>query len=589
MAIGTMFVQGSQFRATDLRCENLAEPSCVDRQTPRLSWRTQASAPNWRQSGYRVIVSSTEEGLRTDRGDLWDTGKVESPESIDIVYRGKPLASNEECFWKVRTWDADGHPSAWSRAGKWEMGLLSPGDWGDSRWIGNGQEGPAPYLRRTFNLRGPVRRARLFAAGLGYAELHLNGQLVSPGIERDPGYTNFDKRVLYVAHDVASDLKPGRNCLGAVLGTGWYDVHDIATWHFEKASWRGRPRTRIVLWIEYRDGATERVVSDSTWKTSTGPILTDGIYTGETYDARKELTGWDEQGYDDSHWSAAAMLDPPKGALVARSCPPVAIGETIKPVAIHEPKPGIFVVDLGQNFSGHAQIRLSAPEGTSIRMRYSERVGKDGMIERSQIETFMEKTAPPQPFQTDTYICRGQGTETWEQAFSYSGFRYMEVTGFPGSPSLDNFRGRFAHTDLKPAGSFECSNELLNRIQHATRYSYLSNAQSIFTDCPQREKNGWTGDAHLAAEAGLMNFDSVSLYEKWLNDIADEQFEDGRTSVIVPTWGWGAGDNHPAWDSAYPIIVNDLYRYTGDRTMIEKHYDHLKRQPSLALRSPTLR
>ncbi|MDR3692236.1 MAG: family 78 glycoside hydrolase catalytic domain [Fimbriimonas sp.] len=581
LAVGNPSESNASFKVVDLRCEHLIDPACIDVVKPRLSWRTEAASPDWRQSGYRIIVSSSEAELKKDVGDLWDSGKIESSESVELAYGGKPLTSNEACFWKVQEWDSAGHLSLWSRAGKWEMGFLSPEDWGPSLWIGNGQAGPAPFLRRDFTLRGAVKRARLFAAGLGYEELHLNGRVVAHSgslpVERDPGYTNFDKRDLYVGYDVAGYLKPGKNCLGAILGTGWYDVHDVATWHFERASWRGRPRARILLSIEYRDGSLEEVVSDSSWKTSTGPILTDGIYTGETYDARKELTGWDRQGYDDSHWTTAAVMDSPKGKLVACSCPPIVIGETIKPVAIVEPKPGAFIVDFGQNFSGHSQIKVTGPAGTTIRMRYSERVGKDGMIERSQIETFMDKTTPPQPFQTDTYICRGQGSETWEQRFSYSGFRYMEVTGFPGTPTLDNFRGRFAHTDLKAAGSFACSNDLLNKIQHATRYSYLSNAQSIFTDCPQREKNGWTGDAHLAAEAGLMNFDSISLYEKWLDDLADEQFNDGRNSIIVPTWSWGAGGSHPAWDSAYPIIVNDLYHYSNDRAIVEKHYDRLKR------------
>ncbi len=577
LAVGILGSESPRFVAINLRCENLPEPSYVDRDAPRLSWKTQTSEANWHQSAYRVIVASSQAGIKADTGDLWDSGKVDSPDSVGIVYRGKPLPPNALCFWKVQTWDAEGRDSGWSQVGKWEMGLLQPSDWGDAKWIGNGQPGPAPFLRKEFNLKGPVKRARLFACGLGYAELHLNGGPVSPGVERDPGYTNFDKRVLYVAHDVTAQLKLGQNCLGAVLGTGWYDVHDIATWHFEKASWRGRPRAIAVLKIEYKDGTAEQVVSDSTWKTSIGPILTDGIYTGETYDARKELTGWDKSGYKESHWSPATVLDAPKGKLAACPCPPVIIGETIKPFAIHEPKPGVFIVDFGQNFSGHAQIKLTGPAGTSVRMRYSERLNKDGMIQRSEIETFMEKTKPVQPFQTDTYVCRGGGSETWEQVFSYSGFRYMEVTGFPGTPTVDNFRGRFAHTDLKSAGSFACSNELLNKIQHATRYAYLSNAQNIFTDCPQREKNGWTGDAQLAAEAGLMNFDSTTLYEKWLNDLEDAQFPDGRTSIIVPTWGWGSGNSHPAWDSAYPIVVGDLYRYRGDRAMVEKHFEHLKR------------
>lgn len=565
------------FAVADLRCENLTDPACIDQPVPRLSWRALASSDNWVQTGYRIIVSSTESTLKANTGDLWDSGRVASSDSVDIAYRGKPLTANESCFWKVQTWDGTGHPSKWSRVGRWEMGLLKASDWGASKWIGNGQAGPAPYLRRSFTVKSPVRRARLYASGLGYAELHLNGARVAPSVERDPGYTNFDKRVLYVGYDVTRNLRSGKNCLGAILGTGWYDVHDVATWHFERASWRGRPRIRIVLSIEYRNGTKGQIVTDDNWKVSTGPILTDGIYTGETYDARKELAGWDKSNYDDAHWAGAKALDAPKGKLVACSFPPVTVGETIKPKMINEPRPGVFIADFGQNIAGHAQIQVLAPSGATIRMRYSERLDKNGMIERSQIETFMDKTTPPQPFQTDTYICRGGSLETWEQAFSYSGFRYMEVTGFPGKPTLDNFRGRFAHTDLRSAGSFQCSNELLNKIQSATRYSYLSNAQSIFTDCPQREKNGWTGDAQLAAEAGLMNFDSVSLYEKWLNDLADEQYADGRNSIIVPTWGWGAGNSHPAWDSAYPIIVNDLYHYTRDWSLIGKHYEHLKR------------
>ncbi len=577
---GNVASQNGHFKAIDLRCENLPEPTCIDQVSPRLSWKTQASRTNWRQAGYRILVASSAENLKKGVGDLWDSGQVNSSESSHIAYHGKSLASNEQCFWKVQTWDGDGNRSAWSPNGTWEMGLLKPEDWGSSEWIGNGKSGPAPYLRREFAITKSVKRARLFAAGLGYADIRLNGRPVAQSgnkiVERNPGYTSFDKRVLYVGYDVATYLKKGQNCMGAVLGSGWYDVHDVATWHFENAPWRGRPRTRVALFVEFQDGSTEQFVSNAGWKTSVGPIRTDGIYTGETYDARKELTGWDHGGYDDTTWISATVLGNPKGELVASSCPPVAIGESIKPVAIHEPKPGVYIVDFGQNFSGHAQIKLTGSAGASVRMRYSERLDKDGMIERSQIEQFMDKTNPVQPFQTDTYICKGKGQETWEQQFSYSGFRYMEVTGFPGVPTLENFRGRFAHTDLKDGGSFKCSNELLNKIQHSTRYSYLSNAQNIFTDCPQREKNGWTGDAQLAAEAGLMNFDSVTLYEKWLNDLADAQFKDGRNSIIVPTGGWGAGSSHPAWDSAYPIIVDDLYHYTGDLTSVKKHYEHLK-------------
>ena len=267
----------------------------------------------------------------------------------------------------------------------------------------------------------------------------------------------------------------------------------------------------------------------------------------------------------------------PKGVLAARACPPVVITETVKAKKITQPKPGYYVLSFGQNLSGHVRLNVHGPAGAKITMRYSERVGQDGMIERSQIDVFMAKATPPQPFQTDTYICKGEGEETWEQRFSYSGFRYAEVTGFPGTPTLNNFESRFASTDLESGGDFRCSSELFNKIQHATRYSYLSNAQSIPTDCPQREKNGWTGDAQLAAEAGLMNFKSESFYTKWLDDLGDDQATSGGLGIIVPSGGWGHGACNPAWDSAFAIIADDLYKYRADTRAFERHYESLRR------------
>ncbi|AIE85899.1 family 78 glycoside hydrolase catalytic domain [Fimbriimonas ginsengisoli] len=566
---------------TDLRCEYLKNPISIESPAPRLSWVTEYEGRGWKQTAYQILVASDARKLGRSQADLWDSGRVASSASIQIPYSGKALSSRQRCFWKVRVWDGAGEPSAWSKPQIWEMGLSAESDWAASKWIGGAPAGkgqpPAPFLRKEFVAKGKVKRATLYASGLGYAELHLNGKKVGGTTERDPGYTNFDKRVLYVAHDVTSAIKPGANAVGAILGTGWYDVHDLATWRFENAPWRGRPRLRLALYIDYADGSSETVVSDPSWKTSTGPILFDGIYTGEVYDARQEMPDWDSAGFSDAAWSAAAVMPAPKGALAARPCPPVAIVETIKAKRILEPAPGVYVVDFGQNIAGHARIRVKGAAGTKITMRYSERIKENGAIERDQIETFMTKATPPQPFQTDTYICKGEGREEWEQRFSYSGFRYMEVTGFPGKPRLDSFQARLASTDFESAGEFECSNDLLNKIQHATRYAYLSNAQSIPTDCPQREKNGWTGDAHLAAEAGLMNFKSASFYTKWLDDLADDQSSSGAQSLIVPSGGWGHGATHPAWDSAYPIIANDLYRYCGDTRIFTRHYEHLRR------------
>ena len=566
---------------TNLRCEYMARPLAVETLSPRLSWNAQSNGQNWRQSAYQILVSSTLADLNSDKGDLWDSSKVASDNSIQIEYHGRKLNARQSCFWKVRVWDSAGSASPWSKNQEWQMGLLTEADWGRSAWIGvegAAKANPAPFMRKDFTSKGKVVRARLYASGLGYADLHLNGNRLGAATERDPGYTNFDKRVLYVVHDVTSAIKSGNNTIGAVLGTGWYDVHDRATWRFEKAPWRGRPRMRLVLDIDYDDNSRDTIVSDPSWRVASGPILFDGIYTGEVYDARLEAPGWDKTGFNDGGWGHVAVAPAPKGVLAARACPPVVITQNIKPISITEPSKGVFVVDFGQNFAGHTRIKLkNAPGGARVTMRYSEKIDDKGMIERSEIGKFMTKETPVQPFQTDVYITKGGASESWEQRFSYEGFRYMEVTNFPGKPTAENFEGRFAHTDLESGGEFACSNEIFNKIQHATRYAYLSNAQSIPTDCPQREKNGWTGDAHLAAEAGLMNFKSATFYTKWLDDFADDQQKDGRFSLIIPSGGWGQGACHPSWDSAFCIIANDMVNYQGDTRLIAKHYEPLKR------------
>jgi alpha-L-rhamnosidase len=493
---------------------------------------------------------------------------------------------------------------------RWSVGPRDEQDWGGSRWIAhdvlleNTQEKmpgapglppepnfiAAPYLRKEFDVCGPVRSAFIYACGLGYAELYLNGHKLGDGIERDPGFTNYERRVLYVTHDVSHLIGAGRNALGAILGTGWYDVHDVATWHFNTAPWRQRPRLRLTLVLQYESGAPSFIVSDESWKCGTGPILRDGIYTGEIYDARLELPVWSEPGFAAVAWTPALVVDPPHGKLVPLSCEPIRITDTITPVAITQPQPGVYIVDMGQNFSGHAQLRVKGPSGHAITMRYAEILHPDGTLNASPIDHLMMQSNPRQPFQQDTYICKGSGEEeVWEQRFSYSGFQYVEVTNFPGTPTLDNFRGRFAHTDLKPAGEFVCSNDIANRIQHATLWSYLSNAQSYPTDCPQREKNGWTGDAGLAVECGLMNFQSAAFYGKWLEDFADAQRPDDGFPVLIPNGGWGNGESWPGeltppWDAAYPLIVWNLYRYTGDQRVLGRHVQPLRRYVDFFLR-----
>lgn len=602
----------ASMKVTDLRCEYRVNPLGIDIMLPRFSWITKTGTRSWKQSAYQILVASGRDRLANDKADLWNSGKVHSSQAGQVAYAGQPLRARQQCWWKVRVWDGSDFPSPWSDPAFWTMGLLNESDWRRSQWIGRDdlledtseiwyfyesftagripptgrlkppRSIPAPYLRNEFVVSGRVRSAYLFASGLAYAELRLNGKKISGDIERDPGYTNFNTRVLYVTHDVTGMLTQGLNAVGAILGTGWYDVHDIGVWHFNTAPWRGRPRLRLLLAIEYEDGRSQSVESNDEWKTATGPILHDGIYTGEIYDARLEMPGWDTAGFDDSSWSRALIMPAPYGKLVARRCPPVAITETLIPVSISEPKSGEYLFDMGQNFSGHTELRVRETAGTAITMHYGEVLSKNGTVDTSILEVFMAKTDPRQPFQQDTYICKGSGEEVWEQRFSYSGFQYVSVTGLSQKPSVDNFRGRFAHTLLESAGEFVCSNEVINKIQHATRSSFLSNAQSIPTDCPQREKNGWTADAQLAAQAGLMNFKSASFYTKWLDDFADAQRADGGIPVIVPCGGWGNNEGGwgpitPPWDAAYPVITWDLYQYCGDIRILRQHYPHLLR------------
>jgi len=377
-----------------------------------------------------------------------------------------------------------------------------------------------------------------------------------------------------VTYDVTDELRQGPNALGVILGNGWYNMHTRAVWDFDKAPWRDRPTLLCQLEVTFADGSKEIVTSDASWRVSTGPIVFDSIRNGETYDARLEMPGWDRPGYDDGNWSRARIDSGPKGRLEAQMMPPIKVTRTLRPVKVTEVKPGVYVFDIGQNLAGRARLKVSGPAGTEVVLKYGERIHADGTVDQQDIGQHIKSGKP----QTDTYILKGDGLEIWEARFMYHGFQYVEVTGLPSPPGLDTLEARFVHTAFEKAGTFECSNELLNRIQRNTLWSYMSNFQGYPTDCPHREKNGWTGDAHLAAEAGLYNFHSASAYTKWIEDLRDEQRDSGELPGIVPTSGWGyQWGNGPAWDSAYVLIPWYLYEYCGDTRILAEQYDRLKR------------
>lgn len=563
----------------ELHCELLKDPLGIEIADPRLSWLIQSKDRGQRQTAFQILAASSPANLQPGRAELWDTGKVASDQTAHLRYAGKLLASRQAVFWRVRVWDRDDKVSAWSQAASWEMGLLKAGEW-KAQWIARStdvNDKSAPMFRREFSLDGKIKRARLYVSGLGYHEIRLNGQKVGDHL-LDPGYTRYDKRVLYVTHNVTALLKPGANAIGALLGNGWFNVQFRNAWDFDKAPWRAAPRLLLSLRVELADGREVVVDSDVHWKCAQSPISFNVIYGGETYDARLEQAGWDQAGFNDAAWQPAQLVEAPKGKLAAQTMPPIKASEVLRPVKITEPKPGVFVFDFGQNFAGYPELKVRGPAGMRVAMKTGERLFPDGTLDQRDIAQHVARFDTNQQFQTDTYISKGRGEEAWHSRFTYHGFQYVEVTGLPGAPAPDTLRGVVIHSAIPAAGEFACSNPLLNKIWRAARWAYLSNLQGIPTDCPHREKNGWTGDAHLACEQGLFNFDGAAVYEKWLNDLGDEQQPGGELPGIVPTAGWGyKWGNGPAWDSAFVLIPFYLYEYSGDTTALRDHYDGLKR------------
>jgi alpha-L-rhamnosidase len=570
----------ADFDVVALTCEYQCNPLGVDELKPRLSWQLKSNLRGEKQTAYQIIVASTEKLLDTGYGDLWDSGKVSSDQSVHVEYAGVPLISRQACHWQVRVWGTNKHASALSAPAYWEMGLLERDDW-KAHWIGGTpvrmpspkQIPPSPIFRKVFCLEKPVRSARAYFCGLGYGELYINGHRIGENV-LDPAFTRYDRRVLYVTHDVTAALARGENAIGVMLGNGQYDAHTVTVWEFHHAPWRDRPRMIFQMHVEYSDGTSELVISDAGWKASTGPVVFDGTRNGEIYDARLEKQGWTTPEYSDADWNGAPVVPNPGGVMSSQQFPPIRVIKDIAAVSMSEPKPGVLVFDMGQAFSGWARIKASGPAGTAITLKYAEKLTKDGDIDQGNINEYVWSDE----FQTDRYLMKGEGIEEWEPRFTYHGFRYVQVTGFPGKPALDSVCGRLVHTALESAGEFACSNEMLNRLQQCALWSTVSNYHGHPTDCPHREKCGWTGDALVSAEQVLFNFKPDSAYTKWLRDMADEQRLGGQFPGIIPSPGWGYKEAiGPSWDSAYHHLSWYLYQYCGDRRILAEHYDGMKR------------
>ncbi len=713
-------------RVEHLTCEYLSDPVGIGEVRPRLGWMLESETRGQKQTAYQVLVASSQALLDRDTGDLWDSGKVESDQSIQVKYEGGELKSHRQCFWKVRVWDKDGECSGWSQPGSWSMGLLDPTDW-RGKWIGKdeqdrktvlkgadwiwfpeeepppatryfrrtvdlpedraiksaqwcvvadnlvtifvngrkigeastaqsarrfdvtealhagpnvlaasvenmgdapnpagllarlrvefesgepldvatdglwkssdtGPEGweqpafadsawiaaknlgpngikpwgeicepeerrlPARWLRKEFQVAKPVRRATVSFSGLGLSELYLNGKKISDDV-LSPALSDYTKRDFYVTRDVTGLLKSGGNAIGVVLGNGRFYAPRLQT--PMQTNTYGFPKLLLLMRLEYEDG-TDEVVSDESWRlTDAGPIRANNEYDGEEYDARMEMAGWAEPGFDDSKWESPQLVAAPGGEMAPQMIPPIRITGTLKPVSVSEPRPGVFVFDMGQNMVGWCRIKVAGPAGTQVSLRHAETLQPDGTLYLANIRDAKV---------TDKYTLKGGGEETWEPRFTYHGFRFVEVTGWPGRPSLDSIEGRLVNDDVTTAGEFSCSNPMVNRIYQNVVRGVRGNYRSIPTDCPQRdERQGWLGDRSVEAKGETFLFHVAPLYSKWTQDMLDAQKPSGSVPDVCPPY-WPLYNDSVTWPSSVVLIPGALRDQYGDMSVIEKRY-----------------
>ena len=585
----------------DLRCEMRQEPLGIDAARPRLSWKLSSNERGQRQSAYQVLVSDSRDSLIPGAATYWDTGKVETKQSLHIVYGGRVLRSRERCYWTVRVWDHDGVASAWSEPATWEMGLLDAADW-QAQWIDDGKPtpasdeahyapDPAPLLRTEFAVRDDVARARLYISGLGYYDATINGEPVGKRV-LDPIWTQYGKRVFYSTYDVTQHLQRGDNAIGVMLGNGWYNPLPLRMWgnlNLRDHLVIGRPRLIAQLEIEYASGQREVIATDKSWKTSPGPIVRNNIYLGEQYDARREQSGWNRAGFDDTTWASVHASAAEIGPLQATPMQPIRVIGHLRPVAITEPQPGVFIVDLGQNFTGWARLSVEGTRGTQVRMRFGELLHDDGTLNpmtsvcgQIKREGVGGPGAPAVAVQQDTYTLRGGEREMYTPRFTFHAFRYVEITGYPGVPSLDAIEGLQLASDLSHTGHFSCSSDLLNRIHKMVRWTFLSNLVGVQSDCPHRERFGYGGDIVATCEAFMMHLDMSSFYAKTVMDLADSASPTAAFPMTAPYVGIAyagleEGDGPIGWSLAHPLLVRELYRHYGDRRIVEQQYEAARR------------
>ncbi|MEA5460407.1 family 78 glycoside hydrolase catalytic domain [Arcicella sp. LKC2W] len=581
-----------------LRCEYLQNPLGIESKSPRLSWHIFSNQRNISQTSYQILVSDSPELLQKNQGNYWNSGKINSDESIQIAYHGKVLEATKTYYWKVKIWDNQKYESAWSEVNQWQMGLLKKEDWKGASWIAYEKledslsnvlpsdnikdkrlyNNTLPIFRKDFSTQKTIEKATMFICGLGHFEMSLNGKKVGDHF-LDAGWTKYDKQALYVSFDLTKDLKKGKNTLGVMLGNGFYYVPSVKGRYRKLKVQFGYPKMICRLKIQYKDGSSEDILSDTSWKTAPSPITFSSIYGGEDYNANLEETGWDTPDFKDNLWKNALEVDGIP-SLNSQMAAPLKVMETFNPKKQNTLSSGDLVFDLGQNFSGIISLSVKGNQGDTVRIYPAELLNADGSINQK---------ASGSPFYF-TYILKGKGIENWTPRFTYYGFRYLQVKGaiFNDESNLKNkanllsIKGLHTRNSAETIGNFTCSNELFNKTNTLIDWAIKSNMASVFTDCPHREKLGWLEELHLVGASVRFGYDVPNLFKKSVTDMNYSQLSDGLVPEISPEYvkfdyGNGMFRDSPEWGSSSIIVPWYLYHWYGETQTLADAYPMMKK------------
>lgn len=588
----------ADFELSSLRVDRRYNPLALEQKTPVLSWQINSKKVGFRQAAYHVLVADSESKLKEGKANIWDSGKISSEESLNVLYDGNVLESGKTYYWKVKVWSREGKASNWSSTNRWQMGLMEDDDWEGAEWIayeimpdsmrvvpgvhGNGNElgergqyrVVVPLFRKEFSVKKGLKEATLFISGLGQYEARINGQIVDEAF-MTPGWTDYDKTVFYNAYDLTAMIKKGDNALGVIVGPGFYNINRER--YRKMVIAYGYPKMLCCLQLKYHDGSKESVVSNGHWKTSPSPLKYASIYGGEYYDANLEQEAWDLPGFNEASWQEVLLPSAPKGRLIAEFDYPVKVMDVFEPKRKNVMNDSTLVIDFNQNASGIVEISVKGKKGQVVEIWPSELLTQEGLP---------KQTATGRPHYY-SYVLKGEGIETWRPRFSYYGLRYIQIKGaMPveyavGEENAQLVDVKFLHTrnSSPPNGTFSCSNKLFNDTYNLINWAIRSNYQSVLTDCPHREKLGWMEQTYLMGNGIHFNYDNYHLYRKLIYGMIDGQTDEGMIPTITPEYPLFEGDflsifrDSPEWGSAGVILPYMLYKWYGDLDIINIAWD----------------